>query len=115
MLERPDRLNHIRVAPVLAEHAGTRVDRSELEETAPVPVEQPAEQPGAVEAWQAHPIDRALLADQRSRAQVADHSVIGDWRIPDVVVAQSDSRNTARPTPKPMSPSTPTTTSGNPT
>src|SRR5947207_6929694 len=115
MLERPDRLNHIRVAPVLTEHAGARVRGSELEKSAPIPVEQPTEHPGAVEARQAHPVDRALLADQRRRAQVADQSIIPDRRIPDVVAGQSDSRNTARPTPKPMRPSTPTTTSGNPT
>src|SRR5438270_442115 len=108
MLERPDGLNHIRVAPVLTEHAGVRVRGSELEKSAPIPVEQPTEHPGAVEARQAHPVDRALLADQRRRAQVADQSIIPDRRIPDVVAGQSDSRNTARPTPKPMRPSTPT-------
>src|SRR5207253_11130894 len=59
--------------------------------------------------------DRTLLADQRSGTQVANHSVISNWRITKVVVAQTGSRNTARPIPKPIRPSTPTTTKGNPT
>src|SRR5438094_1696298 len=121
MLERPDRLKHVGITPVLPEDAGARVHGDELQKSALVPIQQPAEQPRAVKARQAHPVDRALLADQRSRAQVANHAVIADWRITNAVLAQSvarvqgypgGSRNTARPTPKPIRPSTPTTTSG---
>src|SRR5436309_9009107 len=124
MLERPDRLKHVGITPVLPEDAGTCVHRDELQKSALVPIQQPAEQPRAIKARQAHPVDRALLADQRSRAQVANHAVIPDRRITKAVIAQGGapvqgypggSRNTARPTPKPMRPSTPTTTSGNPT
>src|SRR5438128_5474450 len=124
MLEGPDGLKHIGIAPVLPEYAGACMRRCELQKSAPVPVQQPAEHPWAVEARQAHPVDRALLADQRGRAQIANHAVIADGRITNAVLAQSvasvqgysrGSRNTARPTPKPMRPSTPTTTSGTPT
>src|SRR2546421_11437270 len=88
----PDRLDCVRVAPVLAiRQRSTR--RAELEIAALVPVQQPAEDPGAVESGQAHPVDRAPLADQRSGPQVADHAVVADGRIPKGLLAHGGSES----------------------
>ena len=82
----PDGLHHIGVTPVLAE--GERfAGRAELEVTAMVPIEQPAEDPRTVKARQAHPVDRAGLADQCRGPKVADHPIVTDRRIAGVSIA----------------------------
>src|SRR4029077_11427089 len=85
MVAAPDGLDHVRVAPVLPvreRFAG----RAQLKVTALLPVQQPAEDPGTIEAGQAHPVDRSLLADERGGAKVAHHPVIADRRIPGVAI-----------------------------
>src|SRR5207253_6668719 len=84
----PDCLDYVRGAPVLPVVEGT-ADRAKLEVATVVPIAQPAEDPGAIEARQAHPVDRSLLAEQRRRAQVAEHAVVGDRWIADVAFAHS--------------------------
>ena len=56
-------------------------DGLEREAAAGVGVEDRAEQAGRVEALGAEPVDRALVADERDRVQVADDAVVLDREV----------------------------------
>src|SRR5438876_384980 len=54
--------------------------RGELEVPALLPIEQPSEHGGAVEAGPAAPVDRTGLRHERAGVHIAQQRVVGDWR-----------------------------------